>query len=201
MSRQNPIWERLHTHRHIKYVLPQNPQPSVHYFVVCLDHPKTPGLDYKSNSSCSSPSKDVKNSDRVGIPFGTQVPVLPVRNNLRRPNSTNHFSQASRFHFRKGLSSWCTWRCTAIIFIILSVVLTAALSYVSGKTKTTPSNVLVMMVMISCSVKPSQLVISKHESLHRPGGREFRGVSGLEGNHFRNEPVDVESTQAVVSRR
>lgn len=89
-------------------------------------------MDYKSNSSCSSPSKDQKNSDRCALPFGTTVPVLPVRNNLRRPNSS-HFPQASRFHFRKGLATKCSWKCTAIVFIMLSVVLTAALSYISGK--------------------------------------------------------------------
>ncbi|KAJ8984541.1 hypothetical protein NQ317_006827 [Molorchus minor] len=95
------------------------------------DHPKNSTIDYKSNSSCSSPSKDMKNPDRCGMPYGAQVPVLPVRNNLRRPNSS-HFPQASRFHFRKGLASKCTWKCTAIVFIMLSVVLTAALSYISA---------------------------------------------------------------------
>lgn len=89
-------------------------------------------MDYKSNSSCSSPSKDLKNSDRCGLPYGTPVPVLPVRNNLRRPNSS-HFPPASRFHFQKGLASKCSWKCTAIFFVVLSVVLTAALSYISGK--------------------------------------------------------------------
>ena len=68
---------------------------------------------------------------RCSLPFGTPVPVLPVRNNLRRPNSS-HFPQ-SRFQFRKGLTSKCTWKCTAIVFIIFSVVLTAALTYMSGK--------------------------------------------------------------------
>ncbi|XP_074039433.1 teneurin transmembrane protein Ten-m isoform X2 [Leptinotarsa decemlineata] len=96
---------------------------------------KNATIDYKSNSSCSSPSKDMKNADRCGgggtMPYGAQVPVLPVRNNLRRPNSS-HFPQASRFHFRKGLASKCTWKITAIAFITLSVVLTAALSYISA---------------------------------------------------------------------
>ncbi|XP_049938928.1 teneurin-m [Schistocerca serialis cubense] len=95
------------------------------------DIPKNSALDYKSNSSCSSPSKgDIqKNSERCSLPFGTPVPVLPVRNNLRRPNSS-HFPP-SRFQFRKGITSKCTWKCTAIVFIILSVVLTTALTYMS----------------------------------------------------------------------
>lgn len=100
-------------------------------FVSITDMPKNSTLDYKSNSSCSSPSKD-KSSERCNLPFGTPVPVLPVRNNLRRPNSS-HFPQASRFHFRKGIATKCTWKCTAIVFIMLSIVLTAALSYISGK--------------------------------------------------------------------
>ena len=107
-------------------------------FLWDLDIPiKKSPLDYKSNSSCSSPSKMLenhqqKNSDRCSLPFGTPVPVLPVRNNLRRPNST-HFPP-SRFQFRKGFTS-CSWKRTAIIFIILSVVLLAAVTYMLGKSK------------------------------------------------------------------
>lgn len=93
---------------------------------------KNSTLDYKSNSSCSSPSKEQKSSERNNLAFGTPVPVLPVRNNLRRPNST-HFPQASRLHFRKGIANKCTWKYTAIVFIILSIILTAALSSISGK--------------------------------------------------------------------
>lgn len=88
-------------------------------------------MDYKSNSSCSSPSKDMKNPDRCGLPYGTPVPVLPVRNNLRRPNSS-HFPPGGGFHIRKGLASKCSWKCTAIVFITLSVVLIGALIYISG---------------------------------------------------------------------
>ncbi|XP_059482465.1 teneurin-m isoform X2 [Neocloeon triangulifer] len=96
------------------------------------DIPKTSPMDYKSNSSCSSPTKgDHKSTDSYRLQFGPGggVPVLPVRNNLRRPNSS-HFPQSSRsFQFRKGLASKCSWKCTAIVFIILCVVLTAALTY------------------------------------------------------------------------
>ncbi|KAI5732577.1 hypothetical protein M8J76_001881 [Diaphorina citri] len=96
------------------------------------DIPKST-LDYKSNSSgCSSPSKtDLhKNSDRCPMGFGAPVPVLPVRNNLRRPNSTHHFPP-SRFQFQKGFTSKCSWRCTAIALIVLCLLLTAALSYIT----------------------------------------------------------------------
>ncbi|XP_063907083.1 teneurin-m isoform X3 [Zophobas morio] len=111
--------------------LVRTPSGNVYIPSGTLNHPKNSTIDYKSNSSCSSPSKDMKNSDRCGIPYGAQVPVLPVRNNLRRPNSS-HFPQASRFHFRKGIASKCTWKCTAIVCIMLLVVLTAALTYISA---------------------------------------------------------------------
>lgn len=101
------------------------------------DIQKNPSMDYKSNSSCSSPGKPEKStlermerSDRPHPTFGTPVPVLPVRNNLR---SSNFPSAGSRFHFRKGLSSRCSWKCTAIVFIILFVVLLAIASYITGK--------------------------------------------------------------------
>ncbi|KAK5644102.1 hypothetical protein RI129_007947 [Pyrocoelia pectoralis] len=111
--------------------LVRTPSGNVYIPTNTLNHSKNPTMDYKSNSSCSSPSKDMKNSDRCGLPYGTPVPVLPVRNNLRRPNSS-HFPPASRFHFQKGLASKCSWKCTAIFFVILSIVLIAALSYVSA---------------------------------------------------------------------
>ncbi|CAH1394248.1 unnamed protein product [Nezara viridula] len=90
-------------------------------------------LDYKSNSSCSSPSKVEiqKNTDRCSLGFGPPVPVLPVRNNIRRPNSNHHFPPP-RFQFQKSLTSRCSWKCTAIVFIILSLVLIAALTYLAA---------------------------------------------------------------------
>lgn len=96
------------------------------------DISKNSQLDYKSNSSCSSPSKgeNLKKSERGTLPFGAAVPVLPVRNNLRRPNS-GHFSQP-RLHFRKGLAARCSWKCTAICFIALTIVLTATITYMSA---------------------------------------------------------------------
>ncbi|KRT84279.1 hypothetical protein AMK59_1135, partial [Oryctes borbonicus] len=110
--------------------LVRTPSGSVYIRTDTLNRPKNSTMDYKSNSSCSSPSKDVKNTDRCGLPYGTAVPVLPVRNNLRRPNSSS-FPPASRFHFRKGLASKCSWKCTAIVFIMLFIVLTPALLYIS----------------------------------------------------------------------
>ncbi|XP_030767229.1 teneurin-m isoform X3 [Sitophilus oryzae] len=124
--------------------LVRTPSGNVYIPSGSLNHPKNQVIDYKPNSSCNSPSKDLKNlgpghAGSLGggggtnsLSYGGQIPGLPVRNNLRRPNSSHFPPQASRFHFRKGLASRCTWRCTAIAFIVLCVVLTAALSYISA---------------------------------------------------------------------
>ncbi|KAJ2950358.1 hypothetical protein O0L34_g8599 [Tuta absoluta] len=110
--------------------------PSGNFYVPSGDLQKNPSMDYKSNSSCSSPGKQDKStlermdrSERSHPAFGVPVPVLPVRNNLR---STHFPPNASRFHFRKDLSSRCSWKCTAIVFIILFVLLLAIASYISA---------------------------------------------------------------------
>ncbi|XP_052737903.1 teneurin-m isoform X4 [Bicyclus anynana] len=109
--------------------------PSGNFYVPSGDIQKNPSMDYKSNSSCSSPGKQEKGtlermdrSDRHPA-FGVPVPVLPVRNNLR---ATHFPPAASRFHFRKGLSSRCSWKCTAIVFIVLFVLLLSIASYMSA---------------------------------------------------------------------
>lgn len=113
-----------------------NPIVTANVFNVPGDIQKNPCMEYKCNSSCSSPGKgegstlERERSERAHAAFGAPVPVLPVRNNLR----SSHFPpQPSRFHFRKGLSSRCSWRCTAILFILLFVLLLAISSYMSGK--------------------------------------------------------------------
>lgn len=155
-------------------------------------------MDYKSNSSCSSPSKDMKNPDRCGLPYGTPVPVLPVRNNLRRPNSS-HFPPASRFHFRKGLASKCSWKCTAIVFIMLSVVLTAALSFISGNFFLHAASPFAYLNVYS-SVEPFKLVISKYESVLRISRRKFRSRSLIKRHHIRNELIHIQQTEGFVRR-
>lgn len=115
-------------------------------------------MDYKSNSSCSSPGKPDKStlermdrSERQHPAFGAPVPVLPVRNNLRAP----HFTPAGRFHFRKGLSSRCSWKCTAIVFILLFVLILAIASYMSGKYSCTYINSYVIFYMkreVPCTI-------------------------------------------------
>ncbi|XP_015366041.1 PREDICTED: teneurin-m isoform X3 [Diuraphis noxia] len=107
-------------------------------------------LDYKNTSSCSSPSKtDIhKSSERCSLGYGAGMPVLPVRNNLRRPTSSHHFSSASRFQFQKGFASRCSWKCTSIVLIIVCLLMAVALTYI------TSSNLLRLSYQgpASCSV-------------------------------------------------
>lgn len=58
-------------------------------------------------------------------------PVLPPRSTICGPPSHHHYS--APLNFRKGLVSKCTWKCTAIIVIMLSVVLMSTLIYITGK--------------------------------------------------------------------
>ncbi|CAG9856806.1 unnamed protein product [Phyllotreta striolata] len=110
--------------------LVRTPSGNVYIPSGTINHSNKNTIDYKTSNSppCSSPSKDIKNPERCNIPYGGHRPVLPVRNNLGRPNSS-HFPQASRFHFRKGLASRCTWKCTALVFIILTVLFAAGFIY------------------------------------------------------------------------
>ncbi|XP_066154380.1 teneurin-m isoform X3 [Euwallacea fornicatus] len=163
--------------------LVRTPSGNVYIPSGTLNHSKNQVIDYKPNSSCSSPSKDFKNSTLPGggmpgsnsLPYGAQIPVLPVRNNLRRPNSSHFPPTASRFHFRKGLASRCTWKCTAIACIVLCVVLTAALSYISASSilnwsyqSTKPCSVLVgdnTQIIPASKTAPSE---TNHSTSSRP---------------------------------
>ncbi|GFU07605.1 teneurin-m [Nephila pilipes] len=96
------------------------------------DVPKLPASLKKSDANASHAAShlgDAKSAERCHLPYPstTSVPGIPVRNNLRRPLSSR-FSH-SRFQFRKTLSSRCSWKCTAIIFMFLSLVLLTSLTY------------------------------------------------------------------------
>jgi len=81
-------------------------------------------------TSSTMPLKsDSKNKgDRSHLPSG--VPVLPVRSNFGRPISS-HFGSTG-FHLRKTISSHCSWKCTAITFMLLSLALFIALTCFMG---------------------------------------------------------------------
>ena len=59
---------------------------------------------------------------RVPLPgYGHAPSMIPMQ---RR--------QSLRCHFRKGIN-WCSWKLIAIVVIMVSLCLTAALTYVAGK--------------------------------------------------------------------
>lgn len=70
---------------------------------------------------------------RCSLGYGVGMPVLPVRNNLRRPTSSHHFSSASRFQFQKGFASRCSWKCTSIVLIIVCLLMAVALTFTASK--------------------------------------------------------------------
>ncbi|KAG8200277.1 hypothetical protein JTE90_021927 [Oedothorax gibbosus] len=96
------------------------------------DVPKLPASLKKSEANASHTTSlhgDTKNSERCHLPYPSpsSVPGIPVRSNVRRPLSSR-FSH-SRFQFRKTFSSRCSWKCTAIVFMLLSLVLLTSLTY------------------------------------------------------------------------
>ncbi|XP_055596104.1 teneurin-m isoform X3 [Uranotaenia lowii] len=78
-------------------------------------------IDYKTGSACSTPTKDtLKSYDR-----NYMGPVLPPRSAMCSPPS-HHYS--APLNFRKGFTfNKCTWKCTAILVILLSVILVITL--------------------------------------------------------------------------
>ncbi|CAH2092375.1 unnamed protein product [Euphydryas editha] len=185
--------------------------PSGNFYVPSGDIQKNPSMDYKSNSSCSSPGKQEKNtlermdrSDRHPA-FGAPVPVLPVRNNLR----ATHFSPAaSRFHFRKGFSSRCSWKCTAIVFIVLFVLLLSIASYMSASYFTDnwsyqnakPCSVLVGDTTDKFQSSKSSTLESSNKSLTKPHQSTTSSSSGKGESYSRpRRSIDGHANLSSVS--
>ncbi|XP_039745810.1 teneurin-m isoform X3 [Pararge aegeria] len=175
--------------------------PSGNFYVPSGDIQKNPSMDYKSNSSCSSPGKQEKGtlermdrSDRHPA-FGVPVPVLPVRNNLR---ATHFPPAASRFHFRKGLSSRCSWKCTAIVFIVLFVLLLSIASYMSASYFTDnwsyqnakPCSVLVGDSTDKFPASKATTLESTNKSLARPHQSSTSSASGARTFPAQSFPPD-----------
>ncbi|XP_013175096.1 PREDICTED: teneurin-3 isoform X2 [Papilio xuthus] len=183
--------------------------PSGNFYVPSGDIQKNPSMDYKSNSSCSSPGKQEKStlermerSDRHPA-FGVPVPVLPVRNNLR----ASHFTPAaSRFHFRKGLSSRCSWKCTAIVFIVLFVLLLAIASYMSASYFVNwsyqNSKACTVLVGESTEIFPASkaTTLESNKSLSKPQQSSSSASSGKENYLVRpRRSVDGHASLSSVS--
>ncbi|XP_047545419.1 teneurin-m isoform X2 [Vanessa atalanta] len=185
--------------------------PSGNFYVPSGDIQKNPSMDYKSNSSCSSPGKQEKStlermdrSDRHPA-FGAPVPVLPVRNNLR---ATHFPPAASRFHFRKGLSSRCSWKCTAIVFIVLFVLLLSIASYMSASYFTDnwsyqnakPCSVLVGDTTDKFPTSKATTLESSNKSITRQHQSSTSSASGKGENHSRpRRSIDWHASLSSVS--
>ncbi|XP_032454288.1 teneurin-m isoform X5 [Nasonia vitripennis] len=84
---------------------------------------KKPKNDYnnKNQSTGNSPIKvELQNNmDRMPLPYGHASSMIPMRR------------QSIRCHFRKGID-WCSWKLIAIVVIMVSLCLLAALTYVAA---------------------------------------------------------------------
>lgn len=108
-------------------------------------------IDYKSGvsggSACSTPTKDtLKQYDRAysgpmmpsrmgGLFGGSATGTLGTAHHMNSipPPHHHHHHYSTPLNFRKGFTSKCTWKCTAILVIMLCVVLLSILVYMSGK--------------------------------------------------------------------
>ncbi|XP_061937210.1 teneurin-m isoform X4 [Apis cerana] len=83
--------------------------------------PKIPKNEYnnKNQSTGNSPIKvELQNNmDRVPLPYGHASSMIPMRR------------QSIRCHFVKGVD-WCSWKLIAMILLMVSLCITAALAYV-----------------------------------------------------------------------
>lgn len=117
------------------------------YFPLFTDINKGSPIEYKSGSACSTPTKDtLKSYDR-----NYSGPVLPPRSAMCGAPS-HHYS--APLNFRKGLAAKCTWKCTAIAVIMLSVILLSALIFVAGESlcSTFLSPCYLLLLLVVCSV-------------------------------------------------
>ena len=63
----------------------------------------------------------------------SQTPFLPTRNNLIQKSSVSAGDARSPHGFSEKNFKKCSWRCIAIFFVVLAVILSAALAYITGK--------------------------------------------------------------------
>lgn len=108
--------------------------------------PKIPKNEYnnKNQSTGNSPIKvELQNNmDRVPLPYGHAPSMIPMRR------------QSIRCHFRKGID-WCSWKLIAIVVIMLSLCLTAALTYVAVNWSYQGTKACTVLVGENTDAKPS----------------------------------------------
>lgn len=107
-----------------------------------LDIPnKSSTLDYKHNLAAGSPTTmsskngEKKQADRCLMPFDTRLRMSGVRpqSSLFNPASPRAVGgPVGSLRKSLDLSSRCSWKCTAILFMLASAVLAAAVAYLTG---------------------------------------------------------------------
>lgn len=127
-------------------------------FLTLPDINKGSPIDYKSGvsggSACSTPTKDtLKQYDRAysgpmmpsrgmgGLFGGSATGTLGTAHHHMSsipPPHHHHHHYSTPLNFRKGFTSKCTWKCTAILVIMLCVVLLSILVYMSGNSPNSP---------------------------------------------------------------
>ncbi|XP_044012894.1 teneurin-m isoform X2 [Aphidius gifuensis] len=136
--------------------------------------PKIPKNEYsnKNQSTGNSPIKvELQNNmDRVQLPYSHHAPsMIPMRR------------QSIRCHFRKGID-WCSWKLIAIVVIMVSLCLTAALTYVAVNWSYQGTKVGTVLVRDSTDVIKTSVESGKNTSLtstsSTPGGRSRQPLSG-----------------------
>ncbi|GFX78850.1 uncharacterized protein TNCV_4158201 [Trichonephila clavipes] len=90
--------------------------------------PASPLNCHLSSQLSKAVNESKTNPERCHLSYTSGVPV-PVCNNVRR-SSPGHYS---RFQFRKSFSSRCTWKCTAIVCLFISLAILSALAYFVDK--------------------------------------------------------------------
>lgn len=139
-------------------------------FLVFADINKGSPIDYKSGvsggSACSTPTKDtLKQYDRAysgpmmpqrgmgGLFGGSATGTLGPAHHMSAgpPPHHHHHHYSTPLNFRKGFTSKCTWKCTAILVIMLCVVLLSILVYMSGESPFIPCLPLNMKLQASIS--------------------------------------------------
>ncbi|XP_066954350.1 teneurin-m-like isoform X2 [Macrobrachium rosenbergii] len=152
------------------------------------DMPKPSTLEYKSSLHSPSLHSPVKGDQQkvmegynVQFGGGLPAPVLPVRNNLRRPGHGNRGVGTASSSVGRGQGSpRCSWKCTAIIFITIAVVLAAVLIYIAATSSLAWSHG-------GCAVLVEDPAVISDEA--HPGQAKSRGNHQGRGRHDHSPPT------------
>ncbi|XP_045128078.1 teneurin-m-like isoform X4 [Portunus trituberculatus] len=154
------------------------------------DMPKTSTLEYKPglhspSLHCPPKADGQKTMEGYNVPFGggLPAPVLPVRNNLRHsvPGTGPRGGGGPSSGTSRGPSNpHCSWRCTAIIFITIAVVLATILIYIAA------TSTLAWSAHGGCAVMVDDTTVITDEA--HPGQAASRGNPQLPQDRLPQHP-------------